>query len=78
MLGFDFDVTGTETVRQTGQTFLQKLRSENQEYPSPHGATPFPLASDLTGLALSYHPGSQIQFLEPCLGTGIFFSTLLH
>lgn len=78
MLGFDFDVTGTETVRQTGQTFLEKLRSDNQEYPSPHGATPFDLASDLTGLALKYHPGSQIQFLEPCLGTGIFFSTLLH
>lgn len=78
MLGFDFDIPGTETVRQTGQTFLEKLRSENQEQPSPHGATPFPLARDLTGLALSYHPGSQVQFLEPCLGTGIFFSTLLH
>lgn len=78
MLGFDFDVTGTETVRQTGQMFLEKLRADNQEQPSPHAATPFPLASDLTGLALSYHPGSQIQFLEPCLGTGIFFSTLLH
>lgn len=78
MLGSDFDVTGTETVRQTGQTFLEKLRSEDQQNPGPHGATPFPIASDITGLALRYHPGSQVRFLEPCLGTGIFFSTLLH
>ena len=78
MLGSDFDVTGTETVRQTGQTFLEKLRSEDQQNPGPHGATPFPIASDITGLALRHHPGSQVRFLEPCLGTGIFFSTLLH
>lgn len=78
MLGFDFDVTGTETVRQTGQTFLEKLRAEDRQHPGPNGATPFPVASDITGLALRYHPGSQVQFLEPALGTGLFFSTLLH
>ena len=78
MLGFDFDVTGTESVRQTGQTFLEKLRSENREHPAQHGATPFTVASDITGLALRYHPGSQIRFLDPCIGTGIFFSAFLH
>ncbi|HEY4557938.1 MAG TPA: hypothetical protein VIG82_07085 [Enteractinococcus sp.] len=78
MLGFDFDVTGTETVRQTGQTFLEKLRSENREHPFQQSATPFSIASDITGLALRYHPGTQIRFLEPCLGTGIFFSAFLH
>jgi len=78
VLGFDFDVSGTETVRQTGQSFLEKLRAEDREHPAVHSATPFPIASDITSLALGYHPGSQIHFLEPCLGTGIFFSTLLH
>src|SRR5690625_4818681 len=42
------------------------------------GATPFPIASDITDLALRYHPGSDISFLEPCVGTGIFFSAFLH
>ena len=78
MLGFDFDVTGTETVRQTGQVFLEKLRSDAQADPTEQGATPFPAASDITGLALRYQPGPDISFLEPCAGTGIFFSALLH
>src|SRR5699024_11709401 len=42
------------------------------------GVTPFPIASDITDLALRYHPGSDISFLEPCVGTGIFFSAFLH
>lgn len=78
MLDFDFDITGTETVRQTGQTFLERLRSEERDDATPQSPTPFSLASDITGLALRYHPGSRIQFFEPCLGTGIFFSALLH
>lgn len=75
MLGFDFDVTGTEAVRQTGQIFLEKLQPD---YHMDRGATPFPIASDITDLALRYHPGSDISFLEPCVGTGIFFSAFLH
>ncbi|GAA4105518.1 hypothetical protein [Enteractinococcus coprophilus] len=78
MLDSDFDVTGTETVRQTGQAFLEKLRPSAKADPAEQGATPFPEASDITGLALRYHPGSEIDFLEPCVGTGIFFSALLH
>src|SRR5690554_6867512 len=78
VLDFDFDVTGTETVRQTGQAFLEKLRSNAKADPTEQGATPFPEASEITGLALRYHPGSNIEFLEPCVGTGIFFSALLH
>ena len=78
LLDFDFDVTGTETVRQTGQAFLEKLRSSTKADPAEQGATPFPEASDITGLALRYHSGSDIDFLEPCVGTGIFFSALLH
>src|SRR5699024_2097088 len=75
VLGFDFDVTGTEAVRQTGQIFLEKLQPD---YHTDRGATPFPIASDITDLALRYHPGSDISFLEPCIGTGIFFSASLH
>ncbi|HJF15854.1 MAG TPA: hypothetical protein K8V32_13875, partial [Enteractinococcus helveticum] len=78
LLDFDFDVTGTETVRQTGQAFLEKLRSDDKADPAEQGATPFPEASEITGLALRYHPGPAINFLEPCVGTGIFFSALLH
>ena len=78
MLDFDFDVTGTETVRQTGQAFLEKLRSDAKADPAEQGATPFPEASEITGLALRYHQGPGINFLEPCVGTGIFFSALLH
>ena len=78
MLGFDFDVTGTETVRQTGQVFLEKLRSDDQQHSSQQGATPFDLASDIARLALKYHPGREVSFLEPCIGSGIFFSALLH
>lgn len=78
MLGFDFDVTGTETVRQTGQAFLKKLRSDDHRDPATQGATPFAIASDIAGLALRYHPGSEVRFLEPCIGSGIFFSALLH
>lgn len=78
MLGFDFDVTGTETVRQTGQAFLDKLRSDSHADPAEHGATPFPEASDITGVALRYHAPATIDFFEPCVGTGIFYSSLLH
>src|SRR5699024_1051884 len=63
-----------ESVRQTGQAFLEKLRSDDQQ----QGATPFELATDVAGLALRYHPGFEVNFLEPCIGTGIFFSALLH
>lgn len=76
MIDSDFDVTGTETVRQTGQQFLEKLRS-NETLAQAH-ATPLEVASDITGLALRYHPGRDVSFLEPCLGTGIFFSAFLH
>jgi len=75
MLGFDFDITGTESVRQTGQAFLEKLRTDNAPEQS---ATPFSLANDIVGLALRYHPGTDIRFLEPCIGSGLFFSALLH
>lgn len=78
MLGFDFDITGTESVRQTGQVFLEKLRSDDQHHSSQQGATPFDIASDIAGLALRYHPGREISFLDPCVGSGIFFSALLH
>lgn len=78
MLGFDFDVSGTESVRQTGQAFLEKLRSDDHYHASQQGATPFELATDIAGLALRYHPGCEVNFLEPCIGTGIFFSALLH
>lgn len=78
MLGFDFDISGTESVRQTGQVFLEKLRSDDQHHPSQQGATPLEIASDIAGLALRYHPGRDISFLEPCIGSGIFFSALLH
>lgn len=78
MLGFDFDLPGTETVRQTGQVFLEKRRSDTQHHAWQQGATPFQLASDIAGLALRYHPGRDVHFLEPCIGTGIFFSALLH
>ena len=78
MLGFDFDVAGTESVRQTGQAFLEKLRSDDQHHSSQAGATPFDIASDIAGLALRYHPGRDISFLEPCIGSGTFFSALLH
>lgn len=78
MLGFDFDVSGTESVRQTGQVFLEKLRSDNQHQAWQLGATPFALATEIVGLALQHHPGHQVRFLEPSIGTGIFFSALLH
>lgn len=78
MLGFDFDVIGTESVRQTGQAFLEKLRSDHQDHPRSQSATPFEIACDIADLALRYHPGHDINFLEPYIGSGTFFSALLH
>lgn len=41
-------------------------------------STPFPLAQEIIAYGLQYLSGNEISFLEPCIGSGAFYSALLN
>lgn len=68
-----------ETERLTWQTTLDAERTPKERNELGQFATPPALADDITQYALSLHGQNQdIRFLEPSIGTGSFYSSLLR
>src|SRR5437870_4309309 len=69
-----------EQERQGEQGRLDHLRGMAERNRAGQFATPPALALDIAEYARSLRDGSaeQLRFLEPCIGTGAFYSALLQ
>lgn len=73
------DCTGLEFRRQTLQSALDRLKTQAQRNKMGQFSTPFALAVDIIEYAHKTMPHhGKIRFLDPAIGTGVFFSALHH
>lgn len=68
-----------ESQREAAQVELDRLKSASERNIMGQYSTPFPLALEIVKFVKRwFQPGRPIRFLEPAVGTGVFFSALLH
>jgi len=68
-----------EEERLIAQEHADSLKSAEDRNKQGQYSTPYPLALQMVAQALSYLPGhSPLTFLEPSVGTGVFFSALIR
>lgn len=65
-----------EEERYALQQKLDAGKSEKERNILGQYSTPYPLARDMVDYVLSLHNDEDIFFLEPSIGTGVFFSAL--
>jgi predicted RNA methylase len=66
-----------EAVRLLRQKRIDATRSAEERNRDGQFATPDPLAVEIVRLVLQLWPGGKaVEFLEPCVGTGSFFSAM--
>lgn len=70
-------ISVTEQQRQAIQHELASSTTAQQRNQHGQVATPYALAQVMAEVALRYHPAVPVRFLDPALGTGVFFSALL-
>ena len=69
-----------ESDRQNVQTKLDRLKSASERNKMGQYATPFSLASEIVEFVRDtyFTETDKIRFLDPAVGTGAFFSAMLH
>ena len=69
-----------ESNRQNTQTKLDSLKSASERNKMGQYATPFSLASEIVEFIRDTYfiETDRIRFLDPAVGTGAFFSAMLH
>lgn len=69
-----------ESDRQNAQTRLDSLKSASERNKMGQYATPFSLAREIVEFVRDryFTETDQIRFLDPAVGTGAFFSAMLH
>ena len=69
-----------ESDRQNVQTRLDSLKSASERNKMGQYATPFSLASEIVEFVRDtyFTETDKIRFLDPAVGTGAFFSAMLH
>ena len=71
-----------ETIRQEKQALVDSKKSMVERNQLGQYATPFGLAQEITKFVLEHwekaNIGNQISFLEPAVGTGVFYSSLIE
>ena len=69
-----------ESDRQNAQTRLDSLKSASERNKMGQYATPFSLAHEIVEFVRDtyFTETDQIRFLDPAVGTGVFFSAMLH
>lgn len=73
------EIAKIETQRQMIQRELDRLKTQEQRNILGQFSTPPILAHDILRNALKIMPtGEKIRFLDPAIGTGVFFSALNH
>lgn len=66
-----------ETIRLQSQTRVDARKSQETRNRLGQFSTPFPLAKEIVAQALSLlSPRRDLAFLEPAVGTGVFFSAI--
>lgn len=65
-----------ETARYEQQLRIDRSRSQQDRNILGQFSTPFPLAREIVSQAKNYLPSEKINFLEPAVGSGVFFSAL--
>jgi hypothetical protein len=65
-----------ETARYTRQIQVDRSRSQADRNILGQFSTPFPLAVEIIDLTRNHLTADTISFLEPAVGTGVFFSAL--
>ncbi len=71
-------VKSAEDNRVSRQMVLDAELSSHERNRMGQYATPTQLAQQIASVALQAHSARKIRFLEPSLGTGAFYSALLH
>lgn len=67
-----------ETRRHEAQAEIDRKQGPRHRNETGQFATPLPLARSIARVARKYLADGRIRFLEPAIGTGAFFSALLH
>lgn len=65
-----------EFKRQQLQVLLDSQKDAKSRNVLGQFATPYTLASEIAEVVLKLIPGQEIRFLEPSIGTGVFYSAL--
>jgi adenine-specific DNA-methyltransferase len=66
-----------EQQRQTEQARLDSLKSSAERNELGQFATPYELAVEIAEHLKSFLPNDPIRFIDPAIGTGVFFSALV-
>ncbi len=75
---YDTDVAHIEKSRFEQQKVIDQGRTPEERNKLGQFSTPFLLAEEILGSTIKYlNKTEQIRFLEPAVGTGVFFSALL-
>lgn len=73
------DINELEHQRQVLQTKLDSLKDQGERNVMGQFSTPFSLANDILMHAKNFLPtSSQVRFLDPAFGTGVFYSALIN
>jgi len=73
------DLQAQEDNRADAQNFADERKNAEERNKLGQFSTPFPVASQMVLRSVkALSPGSPIVFLEPALGSGVFFSALLR
>lgn len=67
----------TEQTRCSMQEMIDKEKDLEERRRLGQFSTPFDLAEEIVTYGLRFLPANEITFLEPCIGTGVFYSALL-
>ena len=67
-----------EQSRSTMQETIDKKRSIEDRRKSGQFSTPYELAKEIVSFGLGLLDTDEITFLEPCIGSGAFYSALLN
>lgn len=66
-----------EHSRRSMQETIDKSKSIEERRKYGQFSTPFDLAEEIVSYGLNLMTGGEISFLEPCIGSGAFYSALL-
>ena len=73
----NWDIKTIESRRNALQNIVDKSKSINERRKFGQFSTPIDLAKEIVSYGLSLLSDDNITFLEPCIGSGAFYSALL-
>lgn len=72
------DLKSKEHSRRSMQESIDQSKALEERRRYGQFSTPYALAKEIVSYGLTLQPDSEISFLEPCIGTGAFYSALLN